>query len=29
MVGHGGRMHRLEKAWIAHALRSALDVTPW
>lgn len=29
MAGHGARMHHLEKLRIAHALCSALDVTPW
>ena len=29
MTGHGERMHRLDKARIAHALCNALDLTPW
>lgn len=29
MQGHGERMHRLDKARIAHALCDTLDLTPW
>ena len=29
MAGHSGRMHRLDKARITHALCGELDVTPW
>jgi hypothetical protein len=29
MAGHAGRMHRLDKARIAHALCSTLDLTGW
>ena len=29
MAGHSSRMHRLDKARIAHAICSALDLTPW
>jgi len=29
MGGHSARMHRLDKARLAHALCNALDLTPW
>ena len=29
MAGHSARMHRLDKVRIAHAVCSALDLTPW